>query len=309
MRIGLPPRLSDAIAPVDRVHAGFYAFVLAVCLVRLSSLPHPERAVGWYGGALAATLALAWALRGRSGWAGTWPRVVLTFSLAPFSFLMMAFVVPWANPFHQERLLHAIDTWMFLGRNPNVLLDGIATPWLTELLQIVYTTYYFIPIVLLACFLAGGKRDAVARGLFLVLLCLYASYVGYFLVPATGPNINRLGLYPAHFAEPMEGLWIAEALRASTFEAEWIKQDCWPSGHTALALVCLALAHRERSRSAILLLWFPVVALVFSTMYLRYHYVIDVLCGVALAWAVLRFGPGLHERWRREGDAPSFPPP
>jgi membrane-associated phospholipid phosphatase len=197
---------------------------------------------------------------------------------------------------------------MFGGRNPNVWLDGIATPWLTEGLQVVYATYYFIPIVLMCCFLAQGKRDAVARGLFTVLLCLYASYVGYFLVPATGPNINLHGLYPPHFREPMEGLWVAEALRASTAEAEWIKQDCWPSGHTALALVCLALAHRERSRPAVVLLWFPVVALVFSTMYLRYHYVVDVICGVLLAWAVLAFGPGLYARWRRDVDAPPLPP-
>jgi membrane-associated phospholipid phosphatase len=281
--------------------------VLAVCLARLSALPDPWRAVGWYAGALAATLALAWALRARAGWAATWPRVALTFGLAPFSFLMMAFVVPWANPFHQERLLYAVDTWLFAGRNPNVLLDAMARPWMTEVLQVVYATYYAIPVVLLVCFLAEGRRDAVARALFLVLLCLYASYVGYFLVPATGPNVNRLGLYPPHFTEPMPGLWVAEALRRSTAEAEWIKQDCWPSGHTALALVCLALAHRERSRWAVRILWAPVVALIFSTVYLRYHYVVDVLCGVALAWAVLRFGPGLYARWRRDGDPPALP--
>jgi membrane-associated phospholipid phosphatase len=304
------PRLREVLSPVDRIHAGFYAFVLAVCLLRLGSLTHPERAVGWYAGALAATLLLARALARRAGWAGTWPRVAFTLAVAPVTFLMLAFVVPDANPFHQERLLHAIDTWMFFGRNPNVLLDGIATPWLTEILQFVYATYYVIPVVLGACLYAGGNRDGFGRSLFLVVLCLYASYVGYFLLPATGPNINRLGLYPAHFSEPMEGLWIAEALRKSTFEAEWIKQDCWPSGHTALAVVCLVLAHRERSRSGIVLLWFPVVALVFSTMYLRYHYLIDVIFGLVLAWATLKFGPRLYVRWRRPAfDPPPLPPP
>ena len=36
--------------------------------------------------------------------------------------------------------------------------------------------------------------------------------------------------------------------------------------------------------------------LIFSTVYLRYHYVVDVLFGFALAWAVLRFGPPLYGR-------------
>ena len=283
------------LVPVDRVHLAFYAFVLGVACLELPSLDRPERPFLWYGGAICSTLLVAWVLRGRSGFRATLPRVGFTLVVAPFSFLMLSTVVP-AHSLHGERLLHDIDTVMFFGKNPNVLLDSIAWPPLTELLQIVYAFYYAIPFIMVWALVAEKKPGATSRGFLTVLLCLYLSYVGYFLVPATGPNINRLGLYPAHFSDSLPGLWFAESLRASTLKAEWIKHDCWPSGHTALALTCLLTARREKSRAFGILL-VPVALLIFSTMYLRYHYVIDVVCGFLLAYLALWLGPKLHARF------------
>jgi membrane-associated phospholipid phosphatase len=293
---------------VDVVHAAFYALVVAVAVARWPALPHPLATLSWYGAALLATAGLSRALRGARGLGATMPRIVFTLIAAPVTYLMLGGVVPFANPFHQEAALKAVDDALFLGHNPNVLLDRLAWPPLTEVLQVDYSLYYLFPLVLLVFLLAAGKAEGLARSLFLVVLCLYGSYVGYFLVPATGPNLNVLGLYPAHFADPMPGVLLAEDIRAALLEAEAIKHDCFPSGHTALSLVCLFAAKREGSRAGFLTLLPFVALLVFSTVYLRYHYVIDVLAGVALAWAVLRFGPRLHERLRRPGiDAPSRP--
>jgi membrane-associated phospholipid phosphatase len=301
-------RLRRDLAPVDWVHLAFYVFVVAVALVRWPALPSPLATLSWYGGALLATLALARILRGDAGLGAALSRVVFTLIAAPVTYLMLGGIVPYANPRRGEEALKAIDDALFLGHNPNVLLDGIATPALTEVLQIDYSIYYLIPLVLLAFLLAARNVAALARCLLHVVLCLYASYLGYFLVPATGPNLNVLGLYPPHFADPMPGLLFAEDIRAALLEAEAIKHDCFPSGHTALALTCLFLARREGSRACFWLLLPFVVLLVFSTVYLRYHYVIDVLAGFALAWAVLRFGPRLYERLRRpDVDPPSVP--
>jgi membrane-associated phospholipid phosphatase len=295
---------------VDFVHLAFYAFVVAVTVFRWGALPRPWVTLSWYGCALLATFALARLLEDRSTLGTASARVGFTLVAAPVSYLMLGGVVPHANPFHGEAWLKAIDDALFLGNNPNVLLDRIATPALTEVLQIDYSFYYLIPLLLIAFLLARRDAAGLARGLFLVVLCLYGSYLGYFLVPATGPNINAHGLYPSHFADPMPGLLFAEEIRAALLAAEAIKHDCFPSGHTALAVVCLALARREGLRACFWILLPVVVLLVFSTMYLRYHYVVDVLAGLALAWATLRFGPRLHERLRRPGvDPPSEPGP
>jgi membrane-associated phospholipid phosphatase len=289
---------------VDFVHLAFYAFVVAVTVARWSALPHPLATLSWYGGALLGTVALARVLRDRAGLGPTGARIAFTLIAAPVTYLMLGGVVPQANPNHREAALKAIDDALFLGNNPNVALDRIATPVLTEVLQIDYSLYYLVPLVLLGFLLSARNVAGLGRSLFLVVLCLYGSYLGYFLVPATGPNLNVLGLYPPHFADPMPGLLFAEEIRAALLEAEAIKHDCFPSGHTALALVCLVLARREGSRACFFALLPVVVLLVFSTVYLRYHYVIDVLAGALLAWAVLRFGPRLHERLRRPGVDP-----
>ncbi len=291
------------LTPVDRIHVGFYAFVLVVALATLPTLDRPWRPFAWYGGALVATVLVARALAGRTGFRASIPRVAFTFAVAPFSFLMLSTVVP-AHSFHGERLLYDVDTALFGGRNPNVWLDSIASPPLTELLQIVYAIYYAIPLIMIVAFVAEKKSGALSRALLTVLLCLYLSYVGYFVLPATGPNINLLGLFPSHFASPMPGVWVAETLRASTLEAEWIKHDCWPSGHTALAFTCLVMARRERSRAFSILL-LPVSLLIFSTMYLRYHYVTDVIFGFGLAFLCLWLGPRLHARFYSKG-SPEF---
>lgn len=278
---------------------GFYVFVLTVALLAYPTLRPAWKPFAWYGSALVASIALARLLAGRTGLRASIPRLAFAIAVAPFSFLMLATVVP-AHSFHGERLLYDVDTAMFFGTNPNVLLDRIAWPPLTELLQLVYTCYYAIPLVMLIVFVKEQKPGAFSRALFTALLCLYLSYIGYFVLPATGPNVNLLWLYPAHFKDPMPGLFLAETLRAATYEAEWLKHDCWPSGHTALSLTCLVLAKREGSRAFDVLV-VPVTLLIFSTMYLRYHYVTDVIFGFALAYVALWIGPRLHARFYGEG--------
>src|SRR5207247_359212 len=84
--------------------------------------------------------------------------------------------------------------------------------------------------------IAQRRVAAAERATFLVMLCLFASYAGYFAVPATGPNVNVLALYPAHFSGPMPGVWVAERIRQALYDAEAIKHDCWPPGPAARAV-------------------------------------------------------------------------
>ena len=79
-------------------------------------------------------------------------------------------------------------------------------------------------------------------------------------------------------------------------------RDCFPSGHTEIALVVLLYAWRFERRYFCGLL--PAVGLLlFSTVYLRYHYVVDVLAGALLLFqnALLNL-VGTHEEGRGGGD-------
>jgi len=48
------------------------------------------------------------------------------------------------------------------------------------------------------------------------------------------------------------------------------------------------------------LIYLPIVsALLISTVYLRYHYVIDVIAGIFLAVGTIYFGERLYKKWER----------
>jgi membrane-associated phospholipid phosphatase len=188
------------------------------------------------------------------------------------------------NPVDVDPMLIRLD-YMLCGGNPTVILESLASPILTDILQLAYTSYYFLPIVLGAVLLARRDEDVFERSLFFIMLCFYLSYVGYMLWPALGPRFT-VG-YLQHVE--LRGLFIARPVQELLNRLEGVKRDAFPSGHTAVALTVLYLAFRYEKR---LFGYFaPVVcALIFSTVYLRYHYVVDVVAGVLLAMVTILIG-------------------
>lgn len=62
-------------------------------------------------------------------------------------------------------------------------------------------------------------------------------------------------------------------------------KNCFPSLHTSVAFSCLLLALRENRRFATLWSIYSVL-IIFTTLYLRIHWVFDVLGGLVLGWAL-----------------------
>jgi len=205
-------------------------------------------------------------------------------------------LVHYINPIDKDALLIEIDYHLF-GLHPTLWLERLSSPWLTELLQIAYSTYFFLPIIYGILLKIHGKRDEFELSIFLVILCFYLSFIGYILVPAIGPRftIDHLHRIPYN---SIEGIYFAEPIRKILDSIEGIKRDAFPSGHSAIALVVLYLSYRfEKGLFWVYLL--IVTALLFSTVYLRYHYVIDVIAGIVLAIGTVYFGERLYRRWKR----------
>lgn len=193
------------------------------------------------------------------------------------------------NPRDIDALLIRMD-YLLLGLYPTVELEKIMSPFLTDLLQLSYTSYYLIPFALATVLYRKNKDEEFDRTLFFVMLCFYLSYLGYLLFPALGPRYTMAHLQ----TRDLEG-WIAAGhIQGALNTLEGIKRDAFPSGHTGIALTVLYLAYRyERLLFFVLL---PVVAaLVFSTVYCRYHYVVDVLGGFALTLITIIIGEVFYE--------------
>ena len=184
--------------------------------------------------------------------------------------------------------LIAVDHALF-GVHPTVWLERLISPALSALLQFAYISYYFIPLSLGIVLIGKGRFGEFEEALFGILLCFYLSYVGYLLVPAIGPrftlsHLQTGGLQVSPFIEKIQ-----DAL--NTFERN--KTDAFPSGHTAVSLMSLYYAWRKKEKRLFAGLIPVVTGLIISTVYLRYHYVIDVIAGIALMIMTVYLAPVL----------------
>lgn len=212
--------------------------------------------------------------------------------LIPLSYKELGYLIPLIHPHDFDHELALIDH-RILGVDPIVWLDRINYPAFTLIMQLSYMTYYVTPIVLGLVLWRAGRFREFQFFLFVVLLGFYISYLGYIIVPAIGPRfyLSADGVRP--FGGPGVG-----TLRRFLDRMEGVTRDCFPSGHTEMTLLVLFCAHRFHKKTFYVLL--PIgAALIFSTVYLRYHYVIDVIAGAAIAFALALAADWLYRAARR----------
>jgi membrane-associated phospholipid phosphatase len=190
-----------------------------------------------------------------------------------------------------DPLLIKIDFSIF-GVHPTIWMQQWIVPWFTDVMSLAYLSYYFIPVVLIAVLYLKDRMMEFDRAMFVLAFGYYVSFIGYILFPAIGPRYAMTHLYSV----PLEGSFITDFVRDILNALEHNKRDCMPSGHTQIVLMVLFLAYRyERNLFTIFL---PIIcALILSTVYLRYHYVIDLFAGVVLAIGCMIVGPLLHRWW------------
>jgi membrane-associated phospholipid phosphatase len=205
----------------------------------------------------------------------------------------LEWLVHYVNPEDIDPILIRLDYLIFNG-HPTVILEKIINPYLTDLLQLAYTSYYFIPLTYGLVLLLGGRKNEFEESLFLILFCFYLSYLGYILMPALGP---RFAIDHLQTGE-LKGFLVAEPIQDLLNRLEGIKRDAFPSGHTAIALTVLYLSYKFKKK--LFWIYLPIVtALIFSTVYCRYHYVVDVIAGFGLTIVTIVTGEWYYRWWKK----------
>lgn len=199
-----------------------------------------------------------------------------------------------------------IDRWMF-GTDPTKFLYKISFPLLTEFLQIVYSSFYFLPVILALVLLRKKRYIALDFAIFSIIYGFYLSYLGYFALPGIGPRftlhnyslINQQlpGLYLTSYLRSF--IDFGEALHKGMLHpAAAVQRDVFPSGHTMITLIVMYLSVRLKSRSRYFFI--PVGSLlIFSTVYLWYHYVIDLIGGLLFMIFSMWSGKYIFNWWRK----------
>lgn len=185
----------------------------------------------------------------------------------------LSLVAPWLLPEDREWFLIHVDR-VALGYTWEAAWSWLQSPALTDLMQAVYTSFYAFPLVLAAALARRRDWEGLYGGLDRLILGFLISYCGYLLVPARSPYEFL------EFADPLPTLGLQPVLHGEIILRSLTKRDCFPSGHTMMSLYVAWLSWvRVREVLWITLPW--ALLTVTATLYLRYHYLIDVLAGVA----------------------------
>jgi membrane-associated phospholipid phosphatase len=177
--------------------------------------------------------------------------------------------------------------------------DGAMQPRMSELLSFCY--FLLFPYILISCGrqlvrLRGAPREA--RAFYSGLFVVYAiGFLGYLFVPARGAWLDM----PAAFHHPVAGGWMT-ALNQRVVEQGSNRVDVFPSLHVAVSAFILLFDRRFapwRYR-----VYLPAaVGLWISTLYLRFHYGVDVIAGALVATIGLCVAfamAGRQSPWRGE---------
>jgi membrane-associated phospholipid phosphatase len=282
---------------IDRLLLAFWGLLSIICLVLHTRIPYWPFIIAANVAAAFATCMLAWAAQSRA--LIIWRRIHdwAAFPLVVFTFKEIHFLV---GPIHHgrdyDRLLIAIDHTLF-GVDPTVWLTRFANPFLTEVLQIAYSLFYVLFIVAGVELYRRQDLSQFRRFGLTVVYGFLLSYIGYLFLPAVGPrftlhDFSRIDMDLPGLALTPYLRWfvnICESIQAGASNHGALasaQRDAFPSGHTMLTLITIFLAYKFRLRVRYGILTAGVL-LIFATVYLRYHYFIDVAAGVLLVFPCL----------------------
>lgn len=309
-------RTFNSLHSTDRLLITFWALLAIVSIAFHARIPYWKEIAAANALAAAVVIALARAsrasesgfVRGVHDWAA-YPMVLFTYK-------QLYYII---GPLHGGRDYDGLLIWldrMLLQGDPTVWLARFAHPWLTEGLQIAYSLFYALFIAMGIELYRIKDLSHYRRFRFLMVYGFLLSYIGYFFLPATGPRFtlhdfsqteadlpgvfftNGLRWFINLFESIQPGMSNSEALASA-------QRDVFPSGHTMMTMVAVVFAYQQRLKVRKWILAVGIL-LICATVYLRYHYFVDVLAGGALAaicLATAKKARSWFQRQEKFGDA------
>jgi len=205
-------------------------------------------------------------------------------------FKQVYFIIYYIKPPDWDLLLIKLD-FMIFGVNPTQWIYKFNNPYVTEFLQWIYAYYYPMMAVFGLELYLWKKFDKFKYTLFIFFFSFYFSYILYMIFPANGPRFHLHDF--STISVDLPGVFITEYIRAFLNFGEsipsgvsnpqdYVQRDAMPSLHIITAFLIMYLSKKFGSKSFYFYLpYFFLMTL--ATVYLRYHYVVDIVGGIAVS--------------------------
>jgi membrane-associated phospholipid phosphatase len=199
------------------------------------------------------------------------------------------------NPHTADALLAKIDASIF-GNQPSILLQSWIHPWLTDFLNLIYFSHViFLPGAGLYFYI---RKDFKAfRSIMMGYLTLIVMGVtSYLLVPAVGPAVT----FADQYTRALDGQGVSKGVDYIISMGR-VTYDCFPSLHVGIPLLLTMYLYKYQRRFFIPAVIY-VACMCFATIYLRYHYFIDIAASFVYAPAAYYLNNLVLEHWPGEKD-------
>lgn len=207
-----------------------------------------------------------------------------------------------------------LEHWLF-GLQPGLeFMLRFPSPWVAEVLYAAYFSFYLMIAGVGLALLLRDRRQ-FAHFISVVSFVLYVCYAIYIFLPVVGPRIVDLNLPGISLPEatlPTTNYAVPESVQGAVFYRimEWFYRyfesagAAFPSSHVAVAIctVYFSFLYLPRIRHVHLIAAF---LLCVSTVYGRYHYVVDVVAGLLTAAVLIPLGNYLYFKF---GEPDWLPP-
>lgn len=219
------------------------------------------------------------------------PRLGRGLADVSLTFCVYGALTPLLAPFGARAIdgfLWRAETWL-LGRSLAEMAEPFVSPNLTVLFSAIYSLH--VPLFLFPAVIHwwSGRPERAERLLLTLALAMYLGFAGYALFPAFGPVGAMTGLRP-----------IGDNAATDLVATYGVALGTFPSLHAG---ICSAVAIDGWRTSRRWGLFYTAIAATIwvSTIYLRYHWLLDLLAGLALAVSCTWLTPRLLAAWPRVG--------
>ena len=198
------------------------------------------------------------------------------------SYFELRWILPAVSPHSLDANLLALDMRLF-GVEPALAWDQYVNPHTTEWFAFFYFSYFFLLLAhVLPMMFLGQNRARVAHFSLGVISVVVVGHILYMLVPGWGPYHYLAG----QFEHPLEGGLFWRLVQA-TVAAGGAQKDIFPSLHTALPTYFAIYSYMHRRAFPFRFTWpfmaFACSQIILATMFLRWHYLIDIFAGLTVA--------------------------
>ena len=202
-----------------------------------------------------------------------------------------------------DATLARIDAIILGGHQPSFLLEAWINPWLTDFFNAVYFSHVLL-LPSVALYFYVKKKKLIFRRLMMGYLTLMLMGItSYLLVPANGPITH----FATQYTTDLRGHMLSHSVDYVILAGR-VGFDCFPSLHVGIPLL-LSFYIRDYRRKLFPLMLLYVATMCLATIYLRYHYLIDVLVAFLFAPVAYWLNDFLLARWPGERIVAAKPTP